>query len=105
MSALVSPSSLLEGDWRAQIRASIRTVDALAAALELSPEELEGARRAEREGLPLAITPYYLALCDPRDPACPIRRQCVPRIEEAHEVEGDLVDPLGEVEHEVAPHL
>jgi lysine 2,3-aminomutase len=31
--------------------------------------------------------------------------QCVPHIEEAHEVPGDMVDPLGEVAHEVAPHL
>ena len=37
--------------------------------------------------------------------ACPVRLQCVPRASEAHEVPGDLVDPLGEVEHEVAPHL
>jgi lysine 2,3-aminomutase len=29
----------------------------------------------------------------------------VPRVDEAHEVPGDLVDPLGEVDHEVAPHL
>src|SRR6185295_4936767 len=50
-------------------------------------------------------TPYYLSLCDHRDPTCPIRRQCVPRIEEEREVPGDMVDPLGEVEHEVAPHL
>ncbi len=87
------------------MRDSVRSVDALAAALNLSPAELEGARRAEREGLPIAITPYYLSLCDPDDPACPVRRQCVPRIEEGRTVLGDLVDPLGEVEHEVAPHL
>jgi lysine 2,3-aminomutase len=126
VAALVSPSSLVREsrsstttrsekksrkcrknprDWPGQLRESVRSVDELARVLELSPEELEGARRAEREGLPLAITPYYLSLCDPRDAACPVRRQCVPRIEEAHEVEGDLVDPLGEVEHEVAPHL
>jgi lysine 2,3-aminomutase len=92
-------------EWQSQLRDSVRTVDDLARALVLSPEELEGARRAEREGLPIAITPYYLSLCDRRDPTCPIRRQCVPRSEEAHEVPGDLVDPLGEVAHEVAPHL
>ena len=74
-------------------------------ALPLTAQELEGARRAEREGLPIAITPYYLSLCDPHDPACPVRRQCVPDAREALDVDGDLVDPLGEVEHEVAPHL
>lgn len=56
-------------------------------------------------GLPLSITPYYLALCDPLDPDCPIRRQCIPRAEEAIAVRGDLRDPLGEEAHEVAPHL
>lgn len=107
MAALVSPSSLVRGtrDWLGQMRDSVRSVDALARALDLTPEELEGAKRAEREGLPIAITPYYLALCDKHDPACPVRRQCVPRVEESREVAGDLVDPLGEVEHEVAPHL
>lgn len=92
-------------DWQGQMRESVRSVEHLARVLELSQEELEGARRAESEGLPLAITPYYLSLCDPHDPACPVRRQCVPRIEEAHDDPGDMVDPLGEVEHEVAPHL
>lgn len=56
-------------------------------------------------GLPISITPYYLALCDPSDPGCPIRRQCIPRAEEAIAVEGDLRDPLGEEAHQVAPHL
>jgi lysine 2,3-aminomutase len=87
------------------VRLAARTTEDLAAALELSPEELEGARRAERDGLPISITPYYLSLCDRHDPACPVRLQCVPRAEEAREVPGDLEDPLGEVEHEVAPHL
>jgi lysine 2,3-aminomutase len=92
-------------DWRAQLRQTVRTADDLERALALTPEEREGARRAELEGLPIAITPYYLSLCDPHDPRCPIRLQCVPRVAEATEVEGDMVDPLGEVEHEVAPHL
>jgi lysine 2,3-aminomutase len=92
-------------DWQAQLRASVRTVDDLAAALVLTPEELEGARRAEHEGLPVAITPYYLSLCDRHDPRCPVRMQCVPVEGEAREVHGDLVDPLGEEAHEVAPHL
>jgi lysine 2,3-aminomutase len=92
-------------DWRWQIRHAIGSVDSLAAAFELSPAELEGARRAERAGLPIGITPYYAGLADRRDPRCPIRMQCVPDSREAHEVPGDLKDPLGEVAHEVAPHL
>src|SRR4029078_2460781 len=83
----------------------VRSVDILSRVCDLTAEELEGARRAEREGLPLAITPYYLSLCDPHADRCRVRLRCVPRIDEAQEVEGDLVDPLGEVAHEVAPHL
>lgn len=91
--------------WMSELRASLHTADDLARALDLTPEEIAGARRAEAEGLPLRITPYYLSLCDKRDPRCPIRLQCVPRVEESREVPGDLEDPLGEVAHEVAPHL
>src|SRR5262245_44341076 len=91
--------------WAGELRRSITSVDALDAALDLTPAELAGARRAEAQGLPLRITPYYLSLCDRRDPTCPVRLQCVPHAAEAREVPGDLEDPLGEVVHEVAPHL
>lgn len=94
-----------EGDWHWQIRNAVTSVEALTGAIELTPAELEGARRAEAQGLPIAITPYYLSLVDRTDPRCPVRLQCVPHALESEEVEGDLVDPLGEVEHEVAPHL
>lgn len=97
---LASPS-----DWMWQIRHAVRTAEGLARALDLLPEELEGARAAERAGFPIAVTPYYLNLCDREDPTCAIRRQVVPRIDEAHVVPGDLRDPLGEEAHEVAPEL
>jgi lysine 2,3-aminomutase len=99
------PRRRARGDWTAELRASLRSADDLERALDLTPAEREGARRAEQEGLPIRITPYYLSLCDRRDPTCPIRLQCVPRADEAREVPGDLADPLGEVAHEVAPHL
>jgi lysine 2,3-aminomutase len=109
MRSLVEPRLLTEvatpEDWKWQIRRAIRTADELAAALELVPEELEGARAAERAGFPIAITPYYLGLCDREDPSCPIRRQVVPRVLETATVTGDLRDPLGEEAHEVAPDL
>ena len=92
-------------DWHWQLRNALGSVDALRAALALTDGELEGARRAERQGLPIRITPYYLSLVDPDDPNCPIRRQCVPDAREATDVPGDLVDPLSEVAHEVAPQL
>lgn len=92
-------------DWGSQMRNTVRSVAALAAKIQLSPEELAGAEAAERAGLPISITPYYLSLIDPHDPNCPIRKQVVPHASESQTVEGDLRDPLGEEAHEVAPEL
>ncbi|HET7541037.1 MAG TPA: KamA family radical SAM protein [Polyangiaceae bacterium] len=92
-------------DWGTQLRNAVRTVAGLREKLSLSPEELAGALAAEHAGLPISITPYYLSLCDPHDPNCPIRKQVVPHALEGRTVEGDLRDPLGEEAHEVAPEL
>lgn len=91
--------------WRWQLQHSVRSVEQLSRALALTEQELAGARRAEQAGLPIAITPYYLALADAHDPTCPIRRQVVPHALEAREVAGDLVDPLGEEAHQAAAEL
>lgn len=92
-------------DWRWQLRHAVHSVSELARYFELTEEELAGARAAEASGFPISITPYYLSLCDPRDPTCPIRRQVVPHALEARTAEGDLRDPLGEEAHMVAPDL
>ena len=63
-------------DWRWQLRNAVTSVDALDRALTLSRDEREGACRAERVGLPVSITPYYLSLVDRNDPDDPtIRRR------------------------------
>lgn len=100
-----SPVSGTPDSWQWQLRHSIRSVSALAHSLDLTPEELDGARHAERLGFSFSITPYYLSLCDRSDPSCPIRRQVVPHLAETNTVSGDLTDPLGEQAHEVAPEL
>ncbi|HKP59121.1 MAG TPA: KamA family radical SAM protein [Polyangiales bacterium] len=95
----------LDSHWRREVRQAITSLEGLDQALTLSAAERAGVERALAGGFPLAITPYYLSLCDPHDPSCPIRLQCVPRIAEAQIGRGDLRDPLGEEAHEVAPHL
>lgn len=92
-------------DWRWQARHAVTDLQGLDKALRLTDSERLGAARAVAAGMPISVTPYYLSLCDPLDPRCPIRRQCVPCAEEAIAVAGDLRDPLGEEHHEVAPHL
>lgn len=92
-------------DWRWQAQNAVADLEGLERALALTDAERTGVRRALAGGFPMSITPYYLGLCDPHDPTCPIRLQCVPRADEAIVVPGDLRDPLGEETHEVAPSL
>lgn len=77
----------------------------MAESLHLSEAELRGIEHASASGLPARVTPHLLSLCDPEDESCPIRRQVVPHELEAVEARGELVDPLGEEAHEVAPYL
>lgn len=95
----------LAPDWRDQARHSLRSYEDLESRIELTDSERRGLQLAEKLNLPVAITPYYFSLIDRDNPACPIRRQVIPTADEAQRVPGDLEDPLGEVEHEVAPHL
>jgi lysine 2,3-aminomutase len=91
--------------WRVQLANAITDLPGLEGLLTLSASERLGVARALSGGFPLSITPYYAGLIARDDEHCPIRRQCIPRAEEAHEVPGDLRDPLGEEANEVAPHL
>jgi lysine 2,3-aminomutase len=101
---LTAPEEL-DAEWRRELRHAVTSVAGLEKALQLTAAERAGAERALEGGFPLAITPYYLSLCDPADASCPVRLQCVPQIDEANVGRGDLRDPLGEEAHEVAKHL
>lgn len=92
-------------EWKSQMRYAVTSLEGLEKALVLTEGEREGVRLATTAGFPMSITPYYLGLADRTDPNCPIRKQCVPDGRENTVSKGDLEDPLGEVEHEVAPHL
>jgi lysine 2,3-aminomutase len=92
-------------DWRWQLRHRVRSLADLARALELTEAERRGGLAAERGGLPISVTPYYLRLCEPHDPSCPLRRQVVPHLLESRTVPGEHEDPLSERQQEVAPSL
>jgi lysine 2,3-aminomutase len=82
-------------DWRWQARHMVTDATALAAKLPLTEDERAGLGLTA-EIFRLGITPYYLALIDPDDPHCPVRRQAVPVRAEAEVRPGELRDPLGE---------
>lgn len=82
-------------DWKWQVANRIETVEQLQEYVELTEEELEGARKT-LESLRMAITPYYISIINPNDPHDPVRKQAVPLSSELHISEADLDDPLHE---------
>ncbi|MHB8419343.1 MAG: KamA family radical SAM protein [Myxococcales bacterium] len=82
-------------DWRWQQRNRVTRMDQLDRVVTVTQEE----RRAFQESdamFHMGITPYYAALMDPEDPACPIRLQSVPKRGELTFTSADLEDPLAE---------
>jgi lysine 2,3-aminomutase len=85
----------LWNDWHWQQRERVTRLDQLEKVVRLT----EGERRAVVETdaeFHMGITPYYAALMDPEDPACPVRQQSVPTLGELQIAPSDLEDPLAE---------
>ncbi len=64
-----------------QLKTCIRSIKDIQHLLPLSVEEIKELT-AITERYPLCITPYYLNLINPSDPKDPIRRMCIPALEE-----------------------
>jgi lysine 2,3-aminomutase len=90
--------------WGWQVKHRIDDPELLAHVLDLTDEERRGFRET-RGVFRFGVTPYYALLADPRNPACPIRQQIVPRPQEAMVRIGERSDPLGEEPREVVPNL
>ena len=86
------------GDWRWQLRHSVRSLEELSRYVPLTEDERRGCRETQ-ETFRLGISPYYLALIDRDHPHCPIRMQAIPVRAEALAHPGELRDPLGEDAH------
>ena len=82
-------------DWSWQLRNRIQSLEQLEGRLSLTGEERAGTILAGKK-LALGITPHFFSLIDRNDPDCPIRRQVVPRIEEATTAADEMLDPCGE---------
>ena len=91
-------------DWKWQLRNRVTTLESLETKLRLAPEERAGVILSGNK-LAFAVTPHYFNLIDPEDPGCPIRRQVIPRMEEANVAPWELADPCGEDSHMPVPGL
>ena len=65
------------GDWRWQMRHSIRTPEHLARLISLTEDERRGCEETAAI-FRLGISPYYLSLADREHPFCPVRMQAIP---------------------------
>ena len=91
-------------DPKWQLRNRIDSLADLEARINLTDEERAGVLLAGTK-LAMSITPHFFNLIDKNDPDCPIRRQVIPRIEEAWTAPEELADPCGEDSHMPVPGL
>ena len=91
-------------DWGWQLKHRLTTTEQLERYMELTDDEKAGCAHANQK-LALAITPYFFNLIDRQDPACPIRRQVIPRAAELVISEGEMADSLNEDGHSPVPGL
>ena len=91
-------------DWKWQIENRLETMSDLKKYVSLTVGEEEGIKKS-LQSFRMAITPYYLSLVDIDDPNCPIRRQCIPTINETFFSAADMEDPLAEDVYSPTPGL
>jgi len=82
-------------DWRWQYKNRIMDAEQLSRVLALGLTE-RGDIALCLQRFRMAVTPYYVSLIDPGDPADPIRAQAVPSALETRAFPWELADPLDE---------
>ena len=91
-------------DWRWQFRNRVTTLAGLDKFFPLTTDERSALAEVLHE-FRLGITPYYLSLVDPHNPADPMRIQAVPSMAEFLDRERGEEDPLGEDQFSPAPSI
>ena len=74
------------GDWRWQLRHSVRSLADLQRFIPLTEDERRGCEDT-KDLFRLGISTYYLSLIDPHHPFCPVRMQSIPVRAEAEKHE------------------
>lgn len=91
-------------DWRWHLRNRVVDLAAVEKYLALSDEERLGILLSGSK-LAMAVTPHFFNLIDPKNSACPIRKQVIPRAEEGKKSLDEVADPCGEDSHMPVPGL
>lgn len=91
-------------DWKWQYAHRITTAEEIADFLGMTEAEKSDVAKC-LAAFRMAVTPYYASLIDPKDPEDPVRKVCVPSIQETLPCENDMADPLGEERDSPVPHI
>ena len=82
-------------DWRWQNRNRVRGLEQLERMIHVTDEERAAIAR-HHGPLPIGVTPYYMSLLDPCNPAQGLRRTTIPTLAEFARSPGEQDDPIGE---------
>ncbi|HPH96844.1 MAG TPA: KamA family radical SAM protein [Anaerolineaceae bacterium] len=82
-------------EWQWQMQNAISSIEQLEEWVDLNPDEKK-AILATASRYRWRVTPYYASLMDPHDPACPIRRQVIPSLQELRQYPHASADPVGD---------
>ncbi len=98
----VTPEQWNDPRW--QLANAVTDAESLARVISLTTKEKADVAKAVKHSK-FQVTPYFLSLVDEKNPECPIRMQCVPRLAELEPGLGDLADPLAEDADMPVPRL
>jgi len=90
-------------DWRWQLSHRLNSIEDFQGVLDLT--ESEKRALSSRDLFRVDITPYFISLINPADPADPIRRQIIPTDDEVTPFTGMMEDSLAEDQHSPVPGL
>ncbi|MDO8686215.1 MAG: lysine 2,3-aminomutase, partial [Clostridiales bacterium] len=91
-------------DWMWQIKNRITAPAALKNIINLAENEEQDINHC-LEKFRMAITPYFAMLINPENPECPVKKQCVPSLQELSFQPCDLTDPLSEEAYSPVEHI
>ncbi len=92
-----------ENLWKQQLTDRITNREILASKIELTEKEKQYFETFV--DYPFAITHYYFSLIDKTNPLDPVRKQCIPQLEETVIKEYESLDPLSEDDFSPVPGL
>jgi lysine 2,3-aminomutase len=90
-------------DWRWQLSHRVNDLADIERILRLTDEERDGLSAPDK--FRVDVTPYFISLIDPDDPADPIRRQVIPLGREQQAFTAMMEDSLAEDRHSPVPGL